>query len=375
MLELNRNGVTPQDNAAAILCLVLQERHAAYAAEIQAVRTELGVVAGAAAYPPLESAYDDKFEKGIFEWIREQNAAFYKEYHREFIDTYAVEKLIDYGMSRPWTARDCPVLADFVRINEPQLDMIVAASTRPRYYWPAPSLLNNTNEALVSDYTFSVWRIHNVTNLALRAMLRVGEGRFDEAWDDLLSLYRLARLIGQGNSLHERWMAFYIEDAAHTATIALLHHGESTTAQLQKVLHDLESLPPYNGLARCVDTFERVQTLDFILHMADGDMDEHCDELHLAEGFTYADFVYVDWNSVLAKTNAWYDRLAAALEISDFAARTQAVDAVYAELRHPSDYDGLQLLAGVIVSRRYRTDVGANANHPDLCAECAESID
>src|SRR5688572_30343169 len=162
VLELNRNGVSPQDNAAAILCLVLQERHAAYAAEIQAVRTELGVVTGAATYPALESAYDDKIEKVIFEWIREQNAEFYKKRDPDFTVWNAVEKLIDDCMSRPWTARDCPVLADFLRTNEPQLDLVVAASTRPRCYWPTPSLLNNTNEALVCDNPCSVWRIRNV---------------------------------------------------------------------------------------------------------------------------------------------------------------------------------------------------------------------
>ena len=34
--------------------------------------------------------------------------------------------------------------------------------------------------------------------LTARAMLRVDEGKVDEAWDDLLACHRLARLAGQG---------------------------------------------------------------------------------------------------------------------------------------------------------------------------------
>jgi hypothetical protein len=147
VLELNRSDVTQQDNAAVLLWQALQG-DSVDPAKTKALRAELGVASDAAKYPALESAYHDKFEKRIFAWIRGQNSKFYKDYHSDYSDYHGVDKLIEQCMSRPWTSQDCPVLAEFVRQNGPQLDLIVSASKRPRFYWPTRSLLDNTTTRL-----------------------------------------------------------------------------------------------------------------------------------------------------------------------------------------------------------------------------------
>ncbi len=64
--------------------------------------------------------------------------------------------------------------------------------------------------------------------LAMRAMLRIGENRLDEAWADLLAIHRLARLQAQGHTLVEQMVAMSISDMACRGTQVLLSSGHLT---------------------------------------------------------------------------------------------------------------------------------------------------
>ena len=59
-------------------------------------------------------------------------------------------------------------------------------------------------------------------------MLRVGEGKVDEAWEDLLACHRLARLVGQGPTLVEALVAIAIDGMACAGDQGLVQHARLT---------------------------------------------------------------------------------------------------------------------------------------------------
>ena len=58
--------------------------------------------------------------------------------------------------------------------------------------------------------------------LTARAMLHTGEGKFDDAWQDLLACHRLGRLVARGGTSIESLVGHCIEVAAITADLAFV---------------------------------------------------------------------------------------------------------------------------------------------------------
>src|SRR5439155_24007823 len=93
--------------------------------------------------------------------------------------------------------------------------------------------------------------------LAVRATLRAGEGRYDEAWQDLLACHRLARHLAHGASLVEHLVGIAVETIACDADLVLLDRTKRDAKALQGYLTDLQKLPPMPPLAGAVDLCER----------------------------------------------------------------------------------------------------------------------
>lgn len=102
--------------------------------------------------------------------------------------------------TRPWTNKQYPQVAAWLRANEAPLALVVEGTRRPKYYAPlvvphGKSVESNTlmgaPPAALEQYRSFAWA------LSSRAMLHVGEGRIDAAWQDLLACHRLARLVGR----------------------------------------------------------------------------------------------------------------------------------------------------------------------------------
>ena len=64
--------------------------------------------------------------------------------------------------------------------------------------------------------------------LSIRAMWHLGENRLNTAWQDVLALHRLSRLLSQGYTLIEQLVAIAINGIACDATVSLLDHRELT---------------------------------------------------------------------------------------------------------------------------------------------------
>ena len=109
------------------------------------------------------------------------------------------------AQSRPWKSMEHPDVAQWLNANEKPLALVVAATKRAQYFSP---LVPNERK----DKFFTYEGVINVrvagpqgcrqfaASLTARAMLRLGEGRTDEAWQDLLACHRLGRLVGRGGT-------------------------------------------------------------------------------------------------------------------------------------------------------------------------------
>src|SRR5260370_31142178 len=80
--------------------------------------------------------------------------------------------------------------------------------------------------------------------LNARAMLRVQEGKFDAAWQDLLACHRLARHLGSGGTLIEGLVGIAIEAIVTRAEVAYLERAGLTAAQGRERLGDPREPPP-----------------------------------------------------------------------------------------------------------------------------------
>ena len=112
------------------------------------------------------------------------------------------------GMKRPWSKQEFPVLAGWLAANEKPLALLVAASKRPRRFDPLVP-----EDGCVIGTFLSVLNQYREAGrgLTARAMLRVGEGKMDAAWEDLLACHRLARLAGQGATLVDGLVAISMD--------------------------------------------------------------------------------------------------------------------------------------------------------------------
>src|SRR5262249_29554759 len=105
----------------------------------------------------------------------------------------------------PWAAEDQPQLVDWLKRNEKSLARMIDATRRPQYYNPlVPERSEHWSPGLLASLLPTVQRCREIASaLACQAMLRVSEGKVDEAWQDLLACHRLGRLIARGGALIE----------------------------------------------------------------------------------------------------------------------------------------------------------------------------
>jgi len=244
--------------------------------------------------------------------------------------------------SWPWTANDEAELADWLKQSEKPLAMVMEATRRPEYYNPlVPRRTEDWSPGLLAALLPSVQRCRELgTALACRAMLRVTEAKFDEAWQDLLACHRLGRLVARGGTLIERLVGIAIDQVANKADVAFLDHAKLTSAQILARLEDLRKLPPMPSLADKIDLGERFALLDtmmltvrhgtpFLEGLSGSNSRPPKSDQFTARLFTHN----INWNPAFRNANRWYDRCAGGLRITDRNAREQEIAAIIRDLK------------------------------------------
>lgn len=235
---------------------------------------------------------------------------------------------------KPWTPKDYPKFAAWLKANEKPLALVVEASKRPHYFSPlVPSDIDGSPGGLIAALLPGVQRCRTFAQaLTMRAMLKLGQGDHDGAWQDLLAVHRLGRLVARGGTLIEGLVGIAIEAIASKAEITYLDRAKPSIKQLDACLIDLKKLPPMPPMAEKMDLAERFMYLDIVM-MLD------------KRGLKYLDLVaglagdgtksataalngvidilvgQVDWDPAMRNGNVFFDRMKAAMLAKDRATR------------------------------------------------------
>lgn len=379
VLGMYRNGVTPENNAAALLWRALWPGELD-PPQYAAVANELGLKEIPSKDDALVAVSGKVNRARIATWLRDQEATPATQKSApapgtsaEVVtddNTLASEGAIDErgdelfrrAMSQPWTSKQIPPLAKWAADNKKPLDLMVAASQRPRCYLPSPSLLNGKQESLIEMLLPGAQAVREAgRSLSTRAMWHVGEGRPDDAWRDLLAAHRIGHLTAQGSTIVEQLVGMAIDGIAREGTLALLDRGSLSADQARQVQRDLASIQTFNNMADCLNSLERLSYLDACIQLALRKNVSLRGYAGVGEQMSYVNLVSVDWNVVLRKGNEFYDRLVAAARLPDHPARKQAFQQFESDLnRLMSDVREPGTLFGGIVNPARRNEIVAS---------------
>jgi hypothetical protein len=258
---------------------------------------------------------------------------------------------------RVWRAGEYPHVAAWLKANEKPLALVIEATRRPNYFNPMVSRRTEKDpSSLISVLLPGVQKCRELaTGLAARALLRVSEERYDEAWQDLLACHRLGRLVARGATLIEGLVGIAIDQVANNADLAYLETASRTPRQIQDHLKDLQALPPFPRPADKIALGERFMYLDSLQLVRRGGVGT-LEGLAGGKGHKPTEeelksLDLIDWTPALLNGNRWYDRLSAALRREDRAARKKELDrieenfkAMKLEAKNPENLARLLLL-------------------------------
>jgi hypothetical protein len=293
---------------------------------------------------PLDAKYCEKFDKmlgiesavdGIFVPVTQTSNVL------GIADPNDAFDLLSSALDRPWTANENPLIATWLLVNEPALEMITAATKRSRFY--APYLGTDVYPQIFPVLLRVVQDSGDAARaLVARAMLHAGEGDLKKAFDDLEATHRLARLVAQDATLVGGCVAFEIDSIACHADIVVVSSGKGLPAELVSYLNRLNKLGSFPRMAERVDNVERLMFVDAIVSIARGKCDPSKMAVagrHKAAGFGILYMIprlaigRAGWDAILREAHTWYDRIAAAMRENTLAEQVAALDAIGAELQ------------------------------------------
>ena len=221
---------------------------------------------------------------------------------------------------RPWSPKDSPIAAAWLEENQRQIDLIVEATTRPRYYLP---LADGDDPGLIIAAALPPVQTVREAAFALRirAMSRIAVGRPDEAWRDVAACHRLARLTAQAPTLVDGLVAIAVEQGAVEADATLAHEGALTAKQARQFAAEFQTLPATMKMADRLDWGERLFFLGCVVTASrdgPGSLLPFGEDLGLPKGklSSFMERVaaaMIDWNEPMRMGNRSYDRIVAAL--------------------------------------------------------------
>jgi hypothetical protein len=244
----------------------------------------------------------------------------------------------------PWVAKDCPPLAEWIKGNEKPLALVHEAVKRDRYFNPLVSRrAEGEPSLLIGALLPTVQKSRAFASLlAGRATLRIGEGKYDEAWADVVACFRLGRHVSCGGTLIEGLVGVAINQIAANAAFAYLDRAPLTADQARARMKELAALPPLAPLADKIGVCERMMGLDVVQSARRGPVNaawirEILNENRELTADERAAYDKVDWATVMQTVNKWYDRNAEVVGTKNRAARTKAADQVEKELKELKD--------------------------------------
>jgi hypothetical protein len=237
-------GVTPDQNAVPLILAALGREALPSDQPIDGITSRLGM-----AHLPEQGDYFIPY------------AQFAKERNDPLTDTSPDP--LDPAAQLRLPIKAAPLTAAWVRANQRPLETLEDASKRPRFFFPFNG--GNRPETLASVLLPYVHLMReSASALLIRAALELDTGENDRCRRDLLTVHRLARLMGQAPTLIERSVAISIEDAACRLERAIANSGKLSAGQSRALASDIVALDGLPDFSDGIDVAERFMVLDFL---------------------------------------------------------------------------------------------------------------
>lgn len=303
-------GVMPQNNAAVLLWRAFGPGEVS-----KEYRKEFFTALGIEALPESGSYFIDfeSYYTKLRKAERDRPAV------ADEIAMDEVWKRQERAQEEPWTSRDDPDLAAWLKANEKPLSLLVESSKRERYFNP---LIEAGDPPLIFALLPHINSARQAaTTLAKRAMVRLGEGQPEAAWDDVMTIYRIARHVSSGPTLVEGLVSIAVEGIAGRVAARVIQLGKFNAEQLAQMQADLAKLPPAGKMRDKLNVSERFNLLDAVCGGARKGVGSlralgelTADENRMPGFLDFVGNLLIDWNVPLRAGNEWFDRLDAVLD-------------------------------------------------------------
>ncbi len=252
---------------------------------------------------------------------------------------------LDAAAHRPWKANEFQALKLWLAVNEDALRAVHRASRLTGWYDPKisdkrPYLMNS--KLMIATQMRSIGEA-----LQVRVLLHLGEGRVEQAWEDVLALHRLAALQARDFTLVAHAIAHDMESGAFICEQALFQHPQLTPELMVRIRREVAALPTIPDFIPALNYGERYNLLDTMMFCAHintytGRLNPTSPLEQFRNSFTARslDFWYmqfVNWNTVLRTTNKWFDRAIADVQIKSDYQRAWALDDFARDIRKTRD--------------------------------------
>ncbi|MDZ4818431.1 MAG: hypothetical protein SGJ20_05600 [Planctomycetota bacterium] len=350
-------GVTPQNNAAVVLLNVVGPRNVFGIGETDGKLAKEGYrLLGVDPLPEKgeylqlwEEYYESIPIEKLLELIKQDPDRPILEDGKlpdeESLRIHWRDLLLEEAMEKPWVTKDNPHMAAWLKAQGPALAKLDQLAGRTKFF--TPTVTDRPGESLIhtllpfiEPFARTVPKI-----LIARGQLAVGEGRLDDAINDLKSMRRIASYYKDPATLVEWLVGLSSDGMSLPAFNSVVFHPKATKEQLRQLREFYRQHPMATSPMRSIDIGERYTGLSAICAVAYngswavvGDLaalsggDEDKDEIATDEeraqmqvGYRTRRFLF-DFDMVLKLANKQYDRMMEIQRIPDYETRKAAWD-------------------------------------------------
>ena len=298
----------------------------------------------------------------------------FESYHRYYNRLEGMENQdlmlqeFDRALERPWTSEDCPAVLKWVSAQTRYLHEVEEGVQRPHYYLPVAVAQDDpaAGQQLMAVLLPGVQSSRDLGRaFSARALLQLGEGHPDDAWQDAVTTMRLGRHVSHGAFLIEGLVGIAIENMGIDAAIRIIVCDDLDQETTERYLADLGTLPPRGAFVDKLNISERLMFVDIVNIVANGN-DETREVLKLEAGlgqiptfFSQNWLAACDFNEALRVGHKWYDRYVEAMQITSPTKRQAAFDELGKELETlKSSLSVAAILASVFQSENRAKTIG-----------------
>ena len=256
--------------------------------------------------------------------------------HANPVETNHFINNLDVARRQPWNKQEFPDIAAWLKLNEPQLKLIVEASRCPGFYHSLVAERDKNGRGNLTGMPMpSIQRYRTAAQaLTVRAMFKLHRGQIDDAWADLMACHRLGRLIALKGTWIEFLVGTALESMARTTDLVYFDYAKLTPKQLRACRDDLEKLPPMNTFAEVCNGSERLLMLDTATLLIQRGMIQAMQATPITVNpQQVAAYQQLKRETLIEELSTWFDRAAAVSQLPTYAKQLAEIDRINADLK------------------------------------------